>query len=49
LASVIISIGEGGGIMTKQKQYTGEQLVFGTISVILILALVVQIFFRIIS
>ncbi len=35
--------------MPKQKRYTGEQLLVGTISVFLITALVVQIFFRIIS
>ncbi len=35
--------------MAKHIQYTKEQLIFGTISVIIITALVVQIFFRIIS
>lgn len=39
----------GGGTMTKQKQYMGSQLVFGAMSIGLIVALVIQLFFRIIS
>lgn len=40
--------GNGGG-MTKQKQYMGQQPAVIVISIVLIVALVIQIFFRIIS
>lgn len=45
----IISTDREGELVPKLTRYSGNQLLLGAVSVIIILALVIQVFFRIIS